>query len=113
MVIAADPTTMMRLPSRLKRLAKTRRRTLPEKRLVPGKILHGPVTRVLDNPKIALKIDEKNVTRCKVLLLSSVSSSVSPFVSPKDITTLSGFCKSQSKKYPNMAVRMAVVGTAS
>ena len=106
-------TKTAKLPSKLKRLATARRRALPEKRLVPGKILHGPVTRVFDNPKIALKIDEKNVTRCKVLLLSSVCSSVSPFVSPKDITTLSGFCKSQSKKYPNMAVRMAVVGTAS
>ena len=52
-------TRVSPLPSRLKRLATTRRRTLPEKRLVPGKILHGPVTRAFDNPKVAHKIDEK------------------------------------------------------
>ena len=50
--------TMKKLPSRLQRLATTRRRTLPEKRLVPGKILHGPVIRAFDNPKVAHKIDE-------------------------------------------------------
>ena len=51
--------TMNKLPSRLKRLAKTRRRTPPEKSLVPRKILHGLVIRAFDNPKVALKIDEK------------------------------------------------------
>ena len=51
-------TVTKKFLSRLKRLATTRRRTLPEKRLVPGKILHGPVTRAFDNPKVALKIDE-------------------------------------------------------
>ena len=50
---------IIRLPSRLKRLAMTRRRSLPEKRLMPRKILHGPVTRAFDNPKVAHKIDEK------------------------------------------------------
>ena len=39
MSVAAE-LTMSKLPSRLKRLAKTRRRTLPEKRRVPRKILH-------------------------------------------------------------------------
>ena len=58
---------MNKLPSRLKRLATTRRRTLPEKRLVPGKILHGPVIRAFDNPKVADEIDDKKVTKNKVL----------------------------------------------
>ena len=54
-------------PSRLRRLATTRRRSLPEKRLMPRKILHGPVTRAFDNPKVAHKIDDKKVTKNKVL----------------------------------------------
>ena len=58
---------IVKFPSRLKRLATTRRRTLPEKRLVPGKILHGPVIRAFDNPKVADKIDDKKVTKNKVL----------------------------------------------
>ena len=54
----ATKTVAKKFPTRLKRMAKTRRRTLPDKRLVPGKILHGPVTRAFDNPKVAHKIDE-------------------------------------------------------
>ena len=43
------------------RFAKKRRRNLPVKRLVPGKILQGPVTRVFDRPKVAVKTDDAQV----------------------------------------------------
>ena len=79
----------MTLPSRFKRLAKTRRRIMPEKRLVPWKILHGPVIKAFDNPKVALKNDEENVTKNKVL---------SSPITARLIGTLSGFWKSQSRE---------------
>ena len=56
---------MYTFPSRVMRLTKMRRKNLPEKRLVPGKILQGPVFKAFDKPKVAVKMDDAKVTRKK------------------------------------------------
>ena len=40
-------------------------KNLPEKRLVPGKILQGPVFRAFDKPNVAVKVDDAKVTAKK------------------------------------------------
>ena len=52
-------------PSRLMRLTQARRKNLRVKRLVPGKILHGPVFRAFDKPKVVVKTEDAKVARKK------------------------------------------------
>ena len=52
-------------PSRLMRLTQARRKNLRVKRLVPGKILHGPVFRAFDKPKVVVKTKHAKVARKK------------------------------------------------
>ena len=52
-------------PSRLMRLTQARRKNLRVKRLVPGKILQGPVFRTFDKPKADVKKDDAKVTKKK------------------------------------------------
>ena len=57
--------TQYTFPSRFKKLRQMTRKNLPEKRLVPGKILHGPVFRAFDKPKADVKKDDAKVTKKK------------------------------------------------
>ena len=75
-----------------------RRKNLREKRLVPGKILQGPVFKAFDKPKAVVKTDDAKVTRKKVVL-EPMSASRSRFV--------------MRYAEKNIATRMVVVGMAS
>ena len=57
--------TQYTFPSRLKKLTQMMKKNLPEKRLVPGKILQGPVFRTFDKPKADVKKDDAKVTEKK------------------------------------------------
>ena len=61
----ADENIRPIFPSRVTRLALTRRRNLPESIPPSGKIRQGPVLSALDKPKLAVKRDVAKVTARK------------------------------------------------
>ena len=100
----ADENIRPIFPSRVTRLAQTRRRNLPESIPPSGKIRQGPVFRALDRPKLAVKRDVAKVTANK---------SPSEPISARIGDSLSGFSSCRNKAKIAMNVKMAVAGMAS
>ena len=100
----ADENIRPIFPSRVTRLALTRRRNLPESIPPSGKIRQGPVLSALDKPKLAVKRDVAKVTAKRL---------PSEPISAVNGDSLSRFSPSRNRAKIAMNVKMAVAGMAS